>query len=803
TNSGSGSITQNSTGVVLFSSTFNNSGAGSTFTQSSNGTTTFSGDVNNSGTITHGSGAISVAGTYTNNSGGALVLGSGDFTFTGDYTNNGTFTAGTGNAVFSGNTTTQHLKDGSTNGTVFKKVLFSGDQNKNMQTGHFYVAPTGIMTLSGNTTHAVSSNSGNLTFMSDANSSATVAAIPNSCSVNGPVTVQRYVTASRSYRLVSSPVADTTAAGVAVTDASGNNIYSINYLRTNSYVTGSGGGVDKTGNPTLYLYRENLVPNNSTFTGGNFRGISDLTASPSYTLDIDGGPFNIPVGNGYLFFFRGSRKQATLAALTVVGAAATNDTLNAVGALNQGNINVHHWYTPASANLMYSTTSGSASIEGFNLVGNPYASSIDWDKFSNSNSAFAIYGPGLSPIIALLNPTGQTASGNYGYYDPTISAGTNNATNIIPTGVGFFVQASPSGLNTLRFSEAAKVNTQVTSPNLFMGKPVAEKAVPAYLHLRVAIDSANSDETIIAFNAANKPGYDMMEDARYRVGTSKIMLSSISSDNVALGINHLPLSKGAIPLKLAATAGNYTIKVKHLSGIPAIYAVWLKDAFTKDSVNLRTTSSYSFTVNTADTTTFGSKRFSVVIATDPANAYQLLTFTGNRVGNSKHVELDWTTKNEQNYTHFTVERSNDNGKTFEVVGGMLSSGQGTYSLTDKNALNGDNLYRLKQEDITNTITYSNVADITITTGKGNDNHLTCYPNPAINNISVCIPAKAQEKNSYALRISNSSGIVVKYAVLTDVNWQGNVSNFLSGTYLIQVIDKKNNTLIGQTKFVKL
>ncbi|HTI59825.1 hypothetical protein [Mucilaginibacter sp.] len=802
TNSGSGSITQNSTGTILFSAVFNNSSAGATFTQTSNGTTTFASDVNNSGTITHGPGAISVAGTYTNNVGGKLILGSGDFTFTGDYTNNGTFTAGTGNALFS-SASTQRLKDGSANGTVFNKVTFSGDANKNVQSGHFYVSPSGIMTLSGTSTHVVSNASYNLTLMSDVNGSATVPAIPNSCSVDGPVTVQRYVTASRSYRLVSSPVADTTAAGAAITDSYGNKIYSVNYLRTNTYITGSGGGVDKVGNPTLYLYRENLVPSNATFTGGNFRGISDLSASPNYTLDIDGGPFNIPIGNGYLFYFRGSRKQASLATLTTAGAPATTDTLNAVGALNQGTVNVHYWYTPGSAALMYSTASGNPGIEGFNLVGNPYASSIDWDKFSNSNSAFSIYGPGLSPIIAMLNPTGQTASGNYGYYDPTIPAGTNNATHIVPSGVGFFVQASPSGANTLRFSETAKVNTQVVTPNLFMGKPPVANQPTPYIHLKVAIDSANSDETIIAFNAASKTGYDLMEDARYRASTGKVMLASVSDDNVALAINHLPLSKGIIPLKLTAITGNYTINVKHLSGIPEIYAVWLKDAFTKDSVNLRTTAAYSFNVNTADTTTLGSKRFSIVIGTDPANAYQLLTFTGNQVGNSKHVELDWTTKNEQNYTHFTVERSNDNGKTFEVVGGMLSTGAGAYSLTDKNAINGDNLYRLKHEDITNTITYSNVVNISITGDKGNHDHLTCYPNPAINNISISIPVKTQGKNTYDLRITNSAGIVVKYAVLTDPSWQGSVGHFLTGTYLIQVIDKKNNSVVGQTKFVKL
>ena len=49
------------------------------------------------------------------------------------------------------------------------------------------------------------------------------------------------------------------------------------------YLTGSaGGGFDKTGNPTLYLYREDLTPSNVTYTSGNFLGISAINNTPAY-----------------------------------------------------------------------------------------------------------------------------------------------------------------------------------------------------------------------------------------------------------------------------------------------------------------------------------------------------------------------------------------------------------------------------------------------------------------------------------------------------------------------------------------
>src|SRR5437879_13883958 len=95
---------------------------------------------------------------------------------------------------------------------------------------------------------------------------------------------------------------------------------------------------------------------------------------------------------------------------------------------------------------------------------------------------------------------------------------------------------------------------------------------------------------------------------------------------------------------------------------------------------------------------------------------------------------------------------------------------GAYSLTDKNALAGQNLYRLKQEDINNTITYSNLAEV-IMTGNGNSDKIHLYPNPAINVISLDITEKAQGKTSYAITVSNSTGFIIKQATSSQASWQ--------------------------------
>ena len=798
-----GTINQTSTGAMKFTGDFTNSGSSSSFKQTGSGTLTFSGALTNGGTFTQASGVVTVTGTLTNT--GTLTLGSNSFNVTtGDFNNSGTFTAGSGTVFFTNLLGNQKLYGGSGTGTVFNKVTFSSTSGPiKLQTGAFGISTSGVLTLTGSST-TLTNVGASLTIYSAASGLGTVAAIPTGCSITGTVTVQRYTSAVRGYRLMSSPV-------YAGNDGT-NNYYGLNYLFTNAYLTGDGGGWDKAGNPTLYLYRENLVPQFTTFFNSNFRGVSNITTSSA--IQMDDGPYtptDVPVGNGYLFFYRGSRHQMTLAAATTPGATATTDTLNAVGTLVQGTVVVHDWYTPSSGNLGFTTVSGTATVEGSNLVGNPYASSIDFDNFSNSSSSAAIYGPNVSPFSYQLVLTGQ-GTGNYNVYQANTNVGGNKQgsqgrpnSNIIVSGEGFFVFATNASAS-LTFKESAKTNTQVTGTSLYMSTRhlAALNNNEQYLRLQLATDTINTDGTIIRFNDNTKRSFDAMEDAVYRAGTGKVSLSSLSSDNVALAINQQPLSHGdTVGLKIGkSAAGNYALTMADIKGVPQLFDVWLIDAFAKDSVNMRNTNSYNFAI-TADTNSYGSHRFTLAIRENPALAYKLLSFDGQQI-NKRAVQLTWLAKNEENYTNFTIERSTDNGKTYNIIGSLTSTGAGTYSLVDPEPQKGSNWYRLKSEDYNSTITYSNIVNEQFQ-DNGNDksSRLTLYPNPAVNTINLTIAPKSSDKTTYGIRISNGTGLVVKYATISDVNWQNNISELLTGTYLIEVVDNKDNSIVGQTKFVKM
>jgi len=623
---------------------------------------------------------------------------------------------------------------------------------------------------------------------------AEVPAIPSPYSITGTVYAERFLTGGtgyRGYRLLSSPVST----------AAGSGIYSINYLINTCYLTGTTGipgGFDKAGNPTIYFFRENMAPAYTTFLNSSFRGVNNITSASSlYQFDGDAGSFSIPLGNGFLFFFKGDRAAANLATETTTTYVPVAATLKASGVLNQGTITVADWYTPTSQYLGFTNTTGNASVKGFNLVGNPYPSAIDWDLFSSTSSAAAIYGPGLNGYIYCLDQVSK----NYGaYLVGSGGTGTNNATHIIPSGLGFFVRATATSPQ-LVFTEAAKTAAQVSGNQLLMGKPVAA-TVNRFLMLKLNKDSMNYDETMIRFNDTASNKFVQTEDAPYLQGLGAVSLSSFSSDSVAMAVNQMKLPKQtslSIPLKITAkTSGVYKMQMVSASQIPQVYDLWLMDAYKHDSVDMKHNNTYLFDINQTDSTTFGSGRFKLVIRENPAYAYRLLNFTADKQPSS--AQIVWQTENEQNYTNFTVERSNDNGATYNVIGSVASSDLGKYSLIDHNPLTGTNLYRLKQEDMNSAVTYSNVVPVVF--GTPGKDIMNIYPNPASNVINLSVLQTSTSNSTYHIMITNSVGLNVLSSISSQRDWQGNINSLPPGSYILTVVDNKDKSLVGRAKFVK-
>ena len=685
----------------------------------------------------------------------------------------------------------------------------------------FTLANTSVINMPGD--QAQLSNTGTFTFVSDQNSSATLGPVTgNSAQCFGTFTVQRYMSGSttssayRSYRLLSSPVHAATVGGL--------NVYSINYAALLTPTSGAaGGGFTQTGNPTFYFFRGNLPASNATFTSGNYRGIDAINNSPAYNYTVDGdagNPYTLPIGNGFLFFYRGNMSGNKF----VPGTDAESVTYNITGLLNVGSVTAAPWFTPGNTNLDYTPANVNNSGTEFALVGNPYASSINWNLYGTTAGS-AIYAPNVAPTIYELNPT----SHNYDTYDPQggIGGTGRDTTGIIVSGEGFFVQAGSTGAS-LTFTENAKTTRQVLPINLYLGKP-AQQPVAQYLHLKLMQDDVNVDDTRIRFSSTAASKYVFAEDAPYKIGNGSVSLSSMSADGVPLAINGIAFPKNslAIPLNVNATNdGTYRLNMKTIKSIPELYDVFLIDTYKKDSVDMRHTPTYSFNISKGDALSFGSGRFSLVIRQNPALALKLVNFAATKV--NAGAQVVWKTLNEANYTNFTVERSIDNGANFDVLGGYLSSSLGTYSYTDNTALKGVNQYRLKLQDVNGSISYSNIVTLMISPNiNGITSNINIYPNPSNGVINLTVNAgttsfaslssnktvdlaatlpqfnSASATTSYNIKIISVTGAIIKTATSSSPAWQDNVSSLSPGTYFIQVTNKSDNSLVGKGSFVKL
>ena len=135
----------------------------------------------------------------------------------------------------------------------------------------------------------------------------------------------------------------------------------------------------------------------------------------------------------------------------------------------------------------------------------------------------------------------------------------------------------------------------------------------AMLRLTLKLDSATVDETSFGFDHSASFNFSNSQDAPYFSGFGAGSLSSLTRDGVRCAVQILPSSPGAVSLKVTAkNDGVYILKTSFAKSLPANAGIWLKDAYRKDSLNIRL-QNYSFDIIKSDTNTYGIHRFSFVI----------------------------------------------------------------------------------------------------------------------------------------------------------------------------------------------
>jgi hypothetical protein len=602
------------------------------------------------------------------------------------------------------------------------------------------------LTLTNGSLFVDNANNGALTLKSSATVTARVAQITSTArTITGNVTVERWFTGgnitNRGWRLMSSPVNNTSTVPAAASA-----MYNFTSLKTNLNITGTGTNFDASANngPTILFYN---------------------TATKIFTWPSDPTTTNRNIGSGFYFYFRGSRTGTNK--LVKSGSVYPTPEANVVG-LQTGVLNQQSFtYTLSNANA------------GFNQVGNPYPSSI----LMPSGSANATL-TGTTNFVYTYVSMASTIT-------PQLSAVT------IASGQGFFVKSN-SATSSIAFTESLKTANQPTAPNLLLGTPMGTEA--PIISLKMVQDSANYDVTHLRYLDTYKYEYDEMEDADDLNGPNQnVFFGAMTSDNHLVAIASQPLGQQGTSVFLSVNdnySGTYTIEKINLTGIPQVYDVWLMDHFKNDSLDLRANSVYKFNLDKANPQTFGNSRFEVVVRKKNLPPYKLISFKGKRQAN--HVMLKWDTENEYDYTSFELQRSAD-AINFEAVKNMRSASQGSYSFKDiyNNNSTTDVYYRLKQTDLNNRVTYSNIIIIS-TQGDG---AFSIFPNPATNVIQYHL--KEDIKGSVRLRIYNSMGTTVRSGTFTTANGQQDISSLMPGTYTIEITDLTSKKLILTGKVIKL
>jgi hypothetical protein len=226
---------------------------------------------------------------------------------------------------------------------------------------------------------------------------------------------------------------------------------------------------------------------------------------------------------------------------------------------------------------------------GYNMVGNPYPSTIDAQAFIIDNTAnieSSLYfwrktnDPlDLSPAYAVYNSLGSTA---------TASSAVPNGT--IQVGQGFFVKAK-SGATAVSFTNTMRLANNANQ--FFKTKQVVEKD-------RVWLNLTNTagafSQALVGYTTDATQGVDVF-DAKYFNDCPTALTSNINNEEYTIQGRTLPFDPSDVVALNFKTnvAGDYTIALDHFDGLFATgQDIFLKDNTTGAETDLKA-AAYTFT----------------------------------------------------------------------------------------------------------------------------------------------------------------------------------------------------------------
>jgi hypothetical protein len=596
------------------------------------------------------------------------------------------------------------------------------------------------MDIGGNTL----ATGGFLTIKSDQFGTASVG--PVTGGITGNVTVERYISnvGKRAWRLLSVPTNTTQTIKQAWQENQAplaNAIPGYGTMITSPLGTAPGfDAISKA--PSMLQF------NQSTGTDGSLAGVTNTN-----TKLLSSEP-------GYFLFVRGDR--SVLPDSATANTKAT--TLRTTGTLKTG--------TQAAITIPANTNV---------LVGNPYASAVDFTQIASNVSGFKVWDPRLVGTSGVGGY--QTFSSTNGF-DPIPGGGSygSAANTRIESGQAFFVTGGSSA-GSIQFVEAAKVTG---SRNVFRtAGPVQQFKTRLLAETNNGSELADGNSIVFDNNYAN--GVDNDDVAK----------TNNFAENLAIIKNN---SKLAIEARARFTADdvvnfsitnlkkqNYTLEFIPENMNSEGLTAHLVDNYLKSrtAISLSDTNRITFSVTT-DAASAATDRFSVVFRTPNAS---IVTIRAQQKNND--VQVDWQVTGEKGTKAYEVEHSAD-GINFSKVNTTNASANGAavynYSFSHNKPVLGQNFYHVKSVAANAEARFSQLAKVQIGKGKSG---ISVYPNPVVNG-QVSLQLDNQNEGLYTVRIMSKTGQVM-YSQY--VNHAGGSSNqqlrlpntFANGTYTMEVL----------------
>lgn len=356
----------------------------------------------------------------------------------------------------------------------------------------------------------------------------------------------------------------------------------------------------------------------------------------------------------------------------------------------------------------YSPTNATQDDDNWNLLGNPYPSSISADAFLTANSSnldgfVKIWLHGIAPSTSALDPFYN----NYGYnYDPNDYLTYNLSGPSIPGVFDGYIGAG-QGFITRMSATSASTSTMAVFNNSMRSKTYrndqfyrnTNNNVNALPQGRIWIDlvsSTASSSTLVAYVNGATNGKDQMYDAQANLKTNFSIYSLLDGfDRHIIQGRSLPFDQNdLVPLAIKIPSnGNYTIAIKDVDGFfnDVAQTIYLEDKQLNVIHDLRSAPYYftsvsgefaqrfvlRYTNQTLGNDQFEVSNSSVKIFTsdngivinslvEPIKAYEIYNVLGQTLASKKQVKVNKTedTSVQKNNQALIVKVTLENGKSF-------------------------------------------------------------------------------------------------------------------------------------------